>query len=296
MLPLMTEQPTRSSADGRTGLAREMGLLGLVATGICSMIGAAINVIPFTIQRTVPGIGPCVLPAYLLATVPAILAGLAYAILASAMPRAGGSYVYASRALSPYLGFVASFSQWFGLSIAIGVVSYVLIPFLRDIAGALGWQSLATTLETGPVRLAVAFVFLWTFVGVNLRGVKWYERTLVPLMFLMFVLGAVVIVAGFLVRPRGLRGGAARAGRQAACRAVGRQVRIRAHSSQPPRCCSPASSASTRSRRRAARRGTRAGRCRWRSGLPCSSWGVLHSLHGGRLPRGAVAVRGRRVA
>jgi amino acid transporter len=131
------------------------------------------------------------------AALPAILAALAYAILASAMPRAGGSYVYASRALSPYLGFVASFSQWFGLSIAIGVVSYVLIPFLRDIAAALGFGSLATSLDTGPVRLVLALVFLWTFVVVNLRGVRSYERALIPLMFLMFALGAVVIVAGF---------------------------------------------------------------------------------------------------
>jgi APA family basic amino acid/polyamine antiporter len=61
------------------------------------MIGAAINIIPFTLQRTVPGIGPYVLPAYLLAAVPALLAGMAYAMLASAMPCAGGSYVYASR-------------------------------------------------------------------------------------------------------------------------------------------------------------------------------------------------------
>jgi amino acid transporter len=45
--------------------------------------------------------------------------------------------------------------------------------------------------------VTLALVFLWIFVGVNLRGVRLYERTLVPLMFLMFVLGAVVIVAGF---------------------------------------------------------------------------------------------------
>jgi amino acid transporter len=174
-----------------------MGLLGLAATGICSMIGAAINVIPFMIQRNVPGIGPYVLPAFLFAALPAILAALAYAILSSAMPRAGGSYVYASRGLNPYLGFVASFSQWFGLSIAIGVVSYVLIPFLRDIAAALGWQALAGTLNTGSVRLTLALIFLWTFVFVNLRGVQLYERTLIPLMFLMFLLGGIVIVTGF---------------------------------------------------------------------------------------------------
>ena len=185
------------AAPGRTGLAREMGLLGLAATGICSMLGAAINVIPFMIQRSVPGIGPYVLPAYLFAAVPAIFAALAYAILASAMPRAGGSYVYASRALNPYLGFVASFSQWFGLSVAIGVVSYVLIPFLRDIATALGWQLLAEALDAGPIRVILALAFLWTFVAVNLRGVQLYQRTLVPMMFLMFALGGVVIVTGF---------------------------------------------------------------------------------------------------
>ena len=140
-------RPPRTARVRGPGLAREMGLLGLTATGICAMVGAAVNVIPFMIQRQVPGIGPNVLPAYLLGAVPAVLAGLAYAMLASAMPRAGGSYVYASRALSPYLGFVASFSQWFSLSVVMGVVSFLITPFLRDIAVALQWRGAAATLE-----------------------------------------------------------------------------------------------------------------------------------------------------
>ena len=78
------------------------------------MMGAAINILPIMLQRNVPGIGPYVLPAYLIGALPAIFAALAYAALGSGMPRAGGSYVYASRSLNPYLGFVASFSQWFG--------------------------------------------------------------------------------------------------------------------------------------------------------------------------------------
>ena len=171
--------------------------MGLAATGICAMLGAAINIIPFAIQRNVPGIDGYVLPAYLFAALPAVFAAVAYAILASAMPRAGGSYVYASRALSPYLGFVASFAQWFGLSIAIGVVSYVIVPFLRDIALALGWEETGAWLEIGYVRLSISLLLLWIFVGVNLRGVRLYSKTLIPLMFLMFALGSVVIVAGF---------------------------------------------------------------------------------------------------
>ena len=40
-----------------------MGLMLVTATGICSMMGASINVIPFMIQKNVPGIGPYVVPA-----------------------------------------------------------------------------------------------------------------------------------------------------------------------------------------------------------------------------------------
>jgi len=187
-----------NSSPLSTGLTRKLGLLGLAATGICSMIGASINVVPFMIHRSVPGIGSYVLPAFMFAAIPAVLAAFAYIMLASAMPRAGGSYIYASRGLNPYLGFAASFSQWFGLSIVIGVVSYVVVPFLRDVAVALDWRVVASALENGIVRLIISLIFLWTFVLVNIRGIQLYERTLVPLMFMMFALGGIVIVVGFL--------------------------------------------------------------------------------------------------
>ena len=151
--------------ERKSGLLREIGLTGLVATGVCSMMGASINVVPIMIQRSVPGIGSSVVEAYLFSIVPAGLAALCYAILSSAMPRAGGSYVYASRSLSPYLGFVASFSQWFGLSIAIGVISYLIVPFFRDIFLVLGWLELAATIDAGPIRLISSLGILWFFVG-----------------------------------------------------------------------------------------------------------------------------------
>uniref|UniRef100_UPI0040479DEA APC family permease n=1 Tax=Algoriphagus sp. TaxID=1872435 RepID=UPI0040479DEA len=177
-------------------LNRSLGLVGLTATGVCSMIGASIYVVPFMIQRNVPGIGPYVLPAFLFASIPAIFAALAYSILSSAMPRAGGSYLYASRALHPFWGFVASFSQWFGLSIVIGVIAYVVIPFFRDLAFALDWTVVAAWLDQGLVRVVLALVILWSFIGINILGLTFYERILIPLMVLMFVLGMVVIGGG----------------------------------------------------------------------------------------------------
>lgn len=161
------------------------------------MLGASVYVVPFMIQRNVPGIGDWVLPAFLFAAIPAMLAALAYAILASAMPRAGGSYIYASRGLHPYLGFVASFSQWFGLSIVIGVIAYIIVPFFRDIAIALNYVGLAELLETGVVRVGLALAMIWSFVGINCMGATFYERTLIPLMILMFALGGIVIITGF---------------------------------------------------------------------------------------------------
>lgn len=162
------------------------------------MLGASINVVPFMIQRSVPGIGPYVLPAFLFAALPALLAAMAYGCLASAMPRAGGSYIYASRGLNPYLGFIASFSQWFGLSIVIGVIAYIIVPFIRDVFTELGWAELAGALEIGWVRVTIAFALIWSFIYINVRGAKFYERTVVPLMFVMFGLGAIVIIAGFV--------------------------------------------------------------------------------------------------
>ncbi|ASV30712.1 APC family permease [Maribacter cobaltidurans] len=179
-------------------LSRQMGILALTATGVCSMLGASINVVPFMIQRNVPGIGPYVLPAFAFAAIPALFAALAYGILGSAMPRAGGSYIYASRGLNPYLGFVASFSQWFGLSIVIGVIAYVTVPFIRDVTLALGWQGISNSLEIGWIRVSIALALIWSFVAINIKGVRSYERILLPMMFLMFALGGIVIVSGLI--------------------------------------------------------------------------------------------------
>lgn len=179
-------------------LTRQMGLLALIATGVCSMLGASINVVPFMIQRNVPGIGPYVLPAFLFAAIPALFAAFAYGILSSAMPRAGGSYIYASRGLNPYLGFVASFSQWFGLSIVIGVISFMTVPFIRDITSSFGWEGISSALEIGWVRVGLALSFIWGFVLINIRGIKTYEKIVLPMMFLMFALGGIVIISGLI--------------------------------------------------------------------------------------------------
>jgi basic amino acid/polyamine antiporter, APA family len=47
------------------------------------------------------------------------------------------------------------------------------------------------------MRVSLALGLVWLFVWVNIRGASLYEKTVIPLMILMFVMGGVVIVAGF---------------------------------------------------------------------------------------------------
>ncbi len=180
-------------------LRREIGLGGLVATGVAAMVGVGVNILPFMVQRYQPGIGPWVPVAYVVAAVPAVLAALCYAALVSAMPRAGGSYVSVSRALSPFAGFIASFSQWFGLSMAMGVVAYFLVPVLRDLLSALG-ISAAMELDRPILRIIISLLAIWLGWLVNLLGVRLYERSVV-LMAAVTIIGPVVMSVAAFMRP-----------------------------------------------------------------------------------------------
>ena len=177
-------------------LKRNLGLLGLIATGISSMIGASIYIVPFQIQKTVPGIGPYVGMAFIIAAIPSLLAALSYAILSSAMPRAGGTYIYASRSMHPYWGFAASFSQWFGLSIVMGVVAYMVIPFFNQMIVLLVGENQFHFFEQGHNRLWAALFLLWFFVFINIRGIKTYQVTVISLVIITFLLSGLVIYFG----------------------------------------------------------------------------------------------------
>ena len=179
-------------------LRREIGLLGLVATGVAAMVGVGVNILPFMVQRYQPGIGPWVPLAYVVAAVPAVLAALCYAALVSAMPRAGGSYISVSRALSPFAGFIASFSQWFGLSMAMGVVAYFLVPVLRDLLSSLGLS--VPELDRPVLRIIVSLLAIWLAWLVNLFGVRLYERSVV-LMAAVTIIGPLIMSVAAWMHP-----------------------------------------------------------------------------------------------
>lgn len=165
------------------------------------MVGVGVNILPFMVQRSQPGIGNWVPLAYLVAAVPAVLAAFCYAALVSAMPRAGGSYVNVSRALNPFAGFIASFSQWFGLCMAMGVVAYLLVPVIRDLLVVAGYVNAAASLDRMGPRLAVSLISIWLAWLVNLLGIRLYERSVVLMAGLTMVAPIIMTAAGFLNTP-----------------------------------------------------------------------------------------------
>ena len=68
--------------EPKATLVRKMGLITVIATGVSSMVGASINVVPFMIHRSVPDIGPYVLWAFAFAAIQILFTALTSIIFA----------------------------------------------------------------------------------------------------------------------------------------------------------------------------------------------------------------------
>ncbi|WP_135662736.1 amino acid permease [Halorhabdus rudnickae] len=110
-------------------LERDLGLYATLTISIGAMIGSGIFVLPGLAAKKT---GPSVILAYLLAGVLVLPAALSKAEMATAMPEAGGTYLYIDRAMGPLLGTIAGIGSWFSLVFKsafalVGLGAYVLL-------------------------------------------------------------------------------------------------------------------------------------------------------------------------
>ncbi len=82
-------------------LERDLGLPWVLAISIGAMVGSGIFILPALAMKMA---GPAVVLAYLLAGVLVLPAALSKAEMATAMPEAGGTYVYIERGMGPFSG------------------------------------------------------------------------------------------------------------------------------------------------------------------------------------------------
>lgn len=159
-------------------LERDLGLFSVLAISIGAMIGSGIFILPALALEIA---GPAVILAYLLAGFLVVPAALSKSEMATAMPEAGGTYIYIERGMGPLLGTVAGVGTWFSLSFKsalalVGGVPYLLLlldlplkPVALTLAGVLILINIFGAKQTGRLQLAIVMVMLaalaWFAVG-----------------------------------------------------------------------------------------------------------------------------------
>jgi len=158
-------------------LQRRLGLYAVFSVSIGAMIGSGIFVLPGLAYEVG---GPSMIIAYALAGLVVFPAALAQSEMATAMPRAGGAYLYVDMAMGPLMGTIAGFGVWLslvlkaafaldGLGLYLGLFTAFDPELIGLVIGAglviLNIIGIKATGSIQSVLVTVVFVVLLVFVG-----------------------------------------------------------------------------------------------------------------------------------
>ena len=166
-------------------LKKQLGLLDVFAVAVGAMISSGLFVLPALAYAKA---GPAVILSYFFASILIIPSVLSKAELATAMPRAGGTYFFVERSLGSIWGLFGGFASWFSLALksAFAVVGMaVLIEVVLQ--------------EFFPVQLthwhlkAIAVLCCLGFTALNAVSVKHASR------FQIFLVAILLVILAFFV-------------------------------------------------------------------------------------------------
>jgi amino acid transporter/mannitol/fructose-specific phosphotransferase system IIA component (Ntr-type) len=143
------------TSDGGRKLAKELTLLDVYVIALGPMLSSGFFLLPgLAAAKT----GPSVVLAYFLAGLLVLPAMLSKAELATAMPRAGGTYYFLDRSLGPLVGTVGGLGTW-------------LVLILKSAFALIGMGAYLGLIAGYPMK-SVAIGLTAVFVLVNLVGAK----------------------------------------------------------------------------------------------------------------------------
>jgi APA family basic amino acid/polyamine antiporter len=149
---------------GRRGLLRVLGAAFGIAMVVGATIGGGILGTPGGVAAQLPN-AALFMAVWAFGALNAFLGATAYAELGTMIPRSGGIYNYARRAMGDGVGFFVGFTDWLNWSVA----SAALILLTGEYLGAL-----VPALSGRPMLAGFALFFL--LVLFQWRGVKWGGR------------------------------------------------------------------------------------------------------------------------
>src|ERR687889_1067585 len=176
-------------------LVRSLNLVDIIMVGIAAMIGGAIFVL------TGPAIGLAggsVILAFIINALITIFTAMGYAELGSAMPEAGGGYLWVREGLPRPNAFISGWMAWFAHIVAgsLYAVGYGSFQFsLLHMLGIVGDQPLMGII---PLDKLIAVASIIAFIYVNVKGAS--ETGKLGIIVTVIQLGTIfaLIAAGFL--------------------------------------------------------------------------------------------------
>ncbi|MDX1622345.1 MAG: APC family permease, partial [Nitriliruptorales bacterium] len=159
----MKDRPALEPQD--TTLARSLSEFDITMIGVGAMIGAGIFVL---IGIAAGASGPAVMLALVLNGVVTLFTAMVYAELGSAIPEAGGGYLWVKSALGPLQSFLAGWMSWFSHAVAGALYAQGFGSFLEELLHQFN-LSLPEVPVVGLDRwIGVGIVLV--FLAINLRG------------------------------------------------------------------------------------------------------------------------------
>lgn len=173
------------SVGGRGHLLRVLGVVFGMAVTVGITIGMGILRTPgdVAVQLPTPWL---FIGAWLLGGAYALLGAVSVAELGTMIPRSGGFYVFARRALGEYPGFVVGWSDWLSTCGTVAVVALVLGEYAGRLFPALAGR-----------EVVVACAVTLAFAVLQWRGVRWGSRSQELTSLLKTVAFVALIVACF---------------------------------------------------------------------------------------------------
>ncbi len=197
----MTSPNIVKSATGDRGLSEKglkagsVGILGAVVIGI-SCIAPAYT-LTAAMGPTVSEVGVHLPAIFLVGFIPMLLVALGYRELNNAMPDAGTSFTWATRAFGPWLGWMGGWGLIAATIIVLSNLAAVAVDFFYlMLAQISGNPSLAELTRNLPLNIFTTLVFIAGACWISYRGMettKTFQYVLVG--FQLLVLGWFAIAA-----------------------------------------------------------------------------------------------------
>ena len=171
-----------------TQLKKQLGLPEVFSVAAGAMISSGLFVLP---AIAFSHAGPAVILSYLLASLLMLPSVLSKAELATAMPRAGGTYFFVERSLGPVLGLFSGFASWFSLALKSAFAVLGMAILVEVVIGMV----LPVQLTHWHLKI-IATLCCVVFTGLNIVSVKHTSRVQVFLVAVLLAILAVFVVFG----------------------------------------------------------------------------------------------------